>query len=286
MSRCQSIFAILLLLVIFIGCERRSEVSIRGSETAVIGGSNADIREFPFLVNIWQNSPKEDFVDHLCGGSLIAKKWILTAAHCMLEDATETTVKTVNPAELNIIFGSTLRSGDGGRMVKARSVIVHPDFSWPHHDVALIELAEEVTDIKPIQLNATDIGATSTSLMATVAGWGLIDAAGKVDGSTLQKISLPLISRDECQADNFPIKHGWTISSDIICVRTSQNQKASCPGDSGGPLFLENSQGFVQVGIVSWGSACANNRFKFGTNAEGYADVSDALPWIQRTIGN
>lgn len=251
----------------------------------IIGGENASIQQFPFLVNIWQNSPKDSFADHLCGGSLVAKKWVLTAAHCVLEDVTEKELGTVKVAELKLFLGSDLISGQGGRELKAKSVKVHPDFSWPNHDIALIELAEEVTDVNPVGLsNRKDIGASVTPLVATVAGWGLIDASGLKDAKILQKVQVPLISRDACAEDWFPKKRGWDIGPDMLCASSTQDSKSACPGDSGGPLVIAQNSVLTQIGVVSWGNACRGVDPLQSSNVEGYADVADALPWILRVI--
>ena len=158
---------------------------------AIIGGSFAQSGEFPFAVNIWANEPEDNYVAHLCGGSLISAKWVLTAAHCVLEDATETQKRVISASKLSLYVGGIQHSGGDGRAVKAKSIQVHPDFVWPRNDFALIELAEPVTDIQPVGLNGLNLSQSTEAV--TVVGWGLTDSDGKNESDTLKKLSAPLL---------------------------------------------------------------------------------------------
>lgn len=255
------------------------------SRQGVIGGEPAAPNEFPFIVNIWLSTPEEGYDDHLCGASLIDPKWVLTAAHCVLDDASESTLRLIKPNKLKLYIGSDAITGDGGMLLKVKSIKVHPDFSWPHHDVALIELSTPVKDITPVALNTEDPESwLSNQLTATVIGWGLIDQEGQISAEHLQKTFLPIISRKDCSQDPFFQRMNWVISSDMLCARTMNNQNSSCPGDSGGPLVVNINGIYIQTGIVSWGSACSGNPPRLLSDVEGHANVSDAYPWIYSVI--
>lgn len=275
-----------ILSVALMGCYQNQSLKVTSLETAdsIIGGSIATPSEFPFLVNIWLNTPKDNYVAHHCGGSLIHKKWVLTAAHCVLQDASDRSEGLIKSEDLQLYLGSIQVSGEGGRLLKVKSIQIHPQFSWPHYDVALIELLNEIQDVPVLSLNTVPIQDFKLPMNAIVMGWGLTDKEGRVDAEIVNKVSVPVTSSKICTQDEFVRKKGWKISEDILCVETNLNTRSSCPGDSGGPLITSKNGQYVQIGIVSWGSACRWPFDKIQSNIEGYANVAYVYGWIQQVI--
>nr|CAD7418620.1 unnamed protein product [Timema cristinae] len=51
-----------------------------GDDQRIVGGKQADILDFPFLVSLQLRDE-----GHICGASLINKLWVLTASHCVVD---------------------------------------------------------------------------------------------------------------------------------------------------------------------------------------------------------
>lgn len=285
---------VIVFFLMFVSCHR-SEQSSKGLQNIndqlnskpIIGGDEVkEKNRFPFIVNIWLEIPEENTSRHFCGGSLISEKWILTAAHCVLEDKTESTQGPIDLHRFHLFVGGLKNDGRDGLPVKPKKIHVHPEYLWPHHDLALIELAESVQGVRPVKLNQTRLVENDQDLnLATVIGWGFVDRAGTIQSSILKITQLKMISRAQCSNDPFVIQRHMKISEDILCTESSYGENSSCPGDSGGPLFIETNGQSIQIGVVSWGTSCRGRIYQ-NSNIDAYADVYSGLSWIQQAMGD
>ncbi|KAG9342957.1 hypothetical protein JZ751_015173, partial [Albula glossodonta] len=155
----------------------------------IVGGAAAQEGFWPWQVDIQLGS------DHVCGGSLITKDWVLTAAHCFPDPgAVSSYVLYMGRQQLSGFnqFETTSR---------VRRVVIPPGYSSPQEgqDMALIQLASPVkwTDhIQPICLPDANILFPSGTL-CYVTGWGHIQEGGS---GPLQEVEVPIIGQASCQS--------------------------------------------------------------------------------------
>ncbi|MGC8728298.1 MAG: serine protease [Elusimicrobiales bacterium] len=221
----------------------------------IVGGVTTTNSEFPFIVSL-----QHSYYGHFCGGSLIAKDWVLTAAHC---------VDGITPSY--IVTGISKLTDTVGQRFTPVKIIKHP--SWNSqtmdYDYALIKLSGQ-SSAPIIELNTLELNA-GTNL--TVAGWGLTKENGDIS-NTLQKVTLPLVSKTTCLK-----AYPNAITDRMICAGYATGGKDSCQGDSGGPLVYKTSSKAYLVGVVSWGEGCAREG-KYGI----YSKVSAVKNWIENTV--
>jgi secreted trypsin-like serine protease len=219
----------------------------------IISGEPADLGEYPFMVALlYEPINGTDFQKQYCGGSLIASRWVLTAAHCVeFLDSADQIAVAVNRTNLD--------STEGVR-VAVRDFYIHPDYdpSQLSPDVALIRLARPVNDVEPIQLAdaADDVYETAGTLL-TVIGWGNTVTTGHPNyPDALQELQVPVVSDADCDFAYM----GFLTEETQLCA--GERDVDSCQGDSGGPLFATTASGeWIQMGIVSWGFKCAKQHF-------------------------
>jgi len=219
----------------------------------IVGGVQAAKGEFPFLVSL-----RTSWGSHFCGGSLIKKNWVLTAAHC------------VEGGYLKGVAVGLLNQADteGVEKFTVLEIIKHPgwDTNTMDNDFALVKLSGD-SKYAPITLNAKELSGGEF----VTAGWGTTSEGGSVS-KNLMKVSVPFVTPAACSA----AYDGVTDS--MICAGYPKGGKDSCQGDSGGPLMIGSGSSRVLAGVVSWGEGCAR------PNKPGvYAKVNGALEWINGT---
>jgi hypothetical protein len=237
------------------------------SSPKIIGGQAAD-QSYPFFVGIFDKGATSSF----CGGTLIQPDVVLTAAHCLAEqrDALQVALKHVNnTADENTEF----------RDVKA--IRIHENFDPTNYDndVALIFLVskegDEALADSVMKLN-DDSGLPAEKQVVRVIGHGNRSSLGTIYENELYQVDTPVLSNPSCR--EFGELYADVRDSMLCTGDVFDGGKDSCQGDSGGPLFVPGDKPSL-VGIVSWGSGCAQKK-KPGV----YTRVSSFLPWINDAI--
>ncbi|XP_061400074.1 trypsin-1-like [Musca vetustissima] len=226
----------------------------------IVGGHKVNITDAPHQVSLQTSS-------HFCGGSIISKQWILTAAHCTEGRTAE---------RLKVRIGSSEYS-KGGELIQVAEIVQHKKFNYSNvdYDYSLLKLSREIEfdDTKQaVKLPETkDMEMDGT--MCFVTGWGNTQNATE-SRDWLRLAEVPIFNQEQC-SDKYR-KFGG-VTERMICAGYIEGGKDACQGDSGGPLVTEDG---VLVGVVSWGYGCARPDFP-GI----YSRVSYVRDWIRTNSG-
>ncbi len=245
----------------------------------VIGGENAQEGAYPWMVGLADASKNSLEEAHFCGGTLIDRYWVLTAAHC-IDDLSSLFIDS-----LDVFLGANdlINPQSGYERIRVKNSYVHPAFgsgSPFQFDIALLELSSP-SDQFPIELaDQGDESLYDAGTPAKVLGWGLKNT--NFDAATyLQEAAVEMIDIGVCNGVN---AYNGGISSDMVCAgyQTGQQPAGAASGDSGGPLFVRIRNGWTQTGIVSWGERLWTTDVFPGV----YQKVANHRNWIEDTIAN
>lgn len=258
----------------------------------VLGGTKVRPGELPFVVALAMNSGPPVGRSYFCGGTIVAVRWVLTAAHCLVHAGQRRPIEMVE-----VTAGvERLSEAEAGNHYRVEEAIVHPAYDprSQANDIALLRLARDwagpVADLPP----ASDGERAGT---VTVAGFGATaEGQAQSAGETRSGERIGLMSNDLMAAElsvsplarcaesyrALPAESGFgelAIGETNICA-SSPSIRDACQGDSGGPLLVREGASLVQIGIVSFGYGCAVPGYDgVYTRVSAYAD------WIATQIG-
>ncbi|XP_024913429.1 serine protease 27 isoform X3 [Cynoglossus semilaevis] len=267
--------------------------------TRIVGGEDAPPGSWPWQVSL------QRFGDHFCGGSLINKEWVMSAAHCFFSTST---------SGWRVSLGRQSLQGTNPNEVSrtVARIILHPNYDSDanDNDVALLRLSSPVTFtdfIRPVCLAASGsvfINGTDS----WVTGWGSVNEGVALPfPGTLQEVEVPVLGNRQCNCLNGV----GVVTDNMICAGVLVGGKDSCQvsffsfffgnrngegvrfceyliwatfhsqGDSGGPMVSKQGPVWVQSGVVSFGFGCARPGWP-GV----YSRVSRYQSWINSLINS
>merc|ERR1711936_517144 len=254
--------------------EERREVckvsSDRGGMDYIWNGRVTKVNQFPWMVRL--SSHMDDV--YLCGGSLIASKYVLTAAHCVTygDDNRKASMVELYLGDHDKTISEQTCLKQKTFKVRKEKIIVHENYVYEEdnngdiirqeHDIALLELDEEV-DLRhytPVCLPRKD--EADQVRRALALGWGDDGMGGEND--KLNSVEVGALRASE--------------NGQYLINLISEDHKGACQGDSGGPLTYQVEGRHVLIGATSSGSECG----KSGKFYSEFTRVSFYIDWINK----
>ncbi|MGB7995676.1 MAG: serine protease [Photobacterium halotolerans] len=266
----------------------------------IIGGNPTYQENIPWQALVYIDAGNDGLDVFQCGGVIIDKNTVLTAAHCITEGSV-----TAQQDEIFVWAGITSTdSVTDFNALPVTAVALHPGFNEETfiNDIALLRLSKDIpAGAQPIRLatvseqqqadtafDNTFVPDSQRGQNLLVSGWGLTSTEpGATVARQLQHVLLAGVPDDYCEQVWGPVVEP-SQSAMFVCAMSPDPalKRDTCQGDSGGPLVWQNPQasadsdlGFRLVGLVSFGTECGADFPAV------YTEVSHYRDWIALIAG-
>jgi len=254
----------LALFIALLGPSLSEACGIKPYSARVVNGVNAQPHAWPWQISLRVGGR------HICGGSLIDKDWVVTAAHCV--------ERNPQPSGYTVVVGAHRRNGQTAvqKTFRLKRLFKHEGFSMRHlrNDIALLQLAGSVTTSSKVNTVCLPSSGSKArpGAQCYITGWGRTVGGGSA-ADTLQQAVLPVAAHSACSRVN-----GRLIPVDERSMICGGGQgKGGCQGDSGGPYVCNEGGKWVLRGAVSWGHhMCRTDHYTV------FARVSSFISWINQ----
>lgn len=250
--------------LIFVGCGSDTDKTLESAHVNIVGGRTLgkDIQDARRLSTVAlttdfkslsrsRASALFDLGRSFCTATIISKRALMTAAHCIQEFNPQTNLKVnswILPDASHFIASFEVKVGKAGRWMRAQKVIPHPDWdpiqtlsgnptSAPH-DIGVIILEKPIPEeYEPVEIASADFELKEKQQVSLV-GFGVTLSRRNNNTGVLREVKLPLQKIDQ--------------KSQLLGVGSWM--KGACAGDSGGPMYAQTKDGkWLVVGVTSAG---------------------------------
>ncbi|KAF4524045.1 hypothetical protein B566_EDAN018121 [Ephemera danica] len=173
---------------------------VTNQKLRIVGGNVTKPNEFPWVVALQRRNK------FYCGATLISKRHLITAAHCM---------QGFNIKEITAYLGVHSRSRlQNAVSAGIKSVKIYPKFDIFsfNNDIAIIELDRHLADY--------------SGQNAVVSGWGRIGERN-ITSIELRKVSVPVMSLSDCRKTDYGASR---ITENMICAGYKEGKRDGCQG--------------------------------------------------------
>jgi secreted trypsin-like serine protease len=226
----------------------------------VIGGAAAPAGKWPDAAAVlWSG-------EQACTGTLIAPTVVITAGHCVEGGAPDA-----------VLVGATAKSRpQEGETINIQRAVAYPD-SQSTIDVALLILSTPSTIVPRLIASGWARADIKNGATVDLVGFGTVDRDGNVETDSLMEAasSITDFNCSKSSGCNSGARPDGELGAGGMGIDT-------CPGDSGGPIYVDTDYGTYLAGVTSRGYD--NNQY-YCSEGGIYARADKVIDWIETTAG-